>query len=246
MIKVTKTILGTAVLCSVFFGLPSFALALTQAPTDSIAVPDQTYQSIFQRLQNKINELEAMIASLKAKLASLRTTKAVPVVSSILPGQKDDAALGPIFELQLELKEAGYADFAPTGYYGPKTQKAVEKLQIEKKILPSKDGTVNFQTRDELDKLMREKENKAAVPRTSPALLCKGDMNQDGAINFQDINIYRDVWNQYWMPSVQPIDREVPALFWFADINDDGTLTTQDINLFVRLLTGTDTSPICK
>lgn len=61
--------------------------------------------------------------------------------------------------------------------------------------------------------------------------ICKGDMNNDGVVNFQDINNYQMVY--HYPDYFQQHDAN---LFWQADLDGNNQLTGSDLNTFVNML----------
>lgn len=59
----------------------------------------------------------------------------------------------------------------------------------------------------------------------------KGDINNDGKVDFGDINWFAMVYHNQWYFKQYQYD-----MFWRADINSDGVIDNADINLFIRLL----------
>ncbi len=59
----------------------------------------------------------------------------------------------------------------------------------------------------------------------------KGDVNNDGQINFGDINWFTMVYYNQWF-----FKEYHPDLFWRTDIDDSGTIDGTDVNMFVALL----------
>lgn len=59
----------------------------------------------------------------------------------------------------------------------------------------------------------------------------KGDMNDDGAVNFGDINNFRMV-----LENAAFFQQYLPEFYWRADINNDGQVNDADVNAFVALL----------
>ncbi len=69
---------------------------------------------------------------------------------------------------------------------------------------------------------------------------CKGDVNDDGLINFDDIDPF--VWvlkHRMWQ-----IHHPNHPKLWRADINNDGRVNQADVNPFVALIQGEE--PICR
>jgi hypothetical protein len=62
---------------------------------------------------------------------------------------------------------------------------------------------------------------------STAALVCKGDMNCDGVVDFKDIN-----------PFVAILSGSTPCNAGNADTNNDGVIDFKDINPFVALLSG--------
>ncbi len=59
------------------------------------------------------------------------------------------------------------------------------------------------------------------------SLVCRGDCNCDGAVNFEDINAF-----------VAVLSGGTPCRFDNCDVNGDGVIDFADINPFVALLAG--------
>jgi len=142
-------------------GLSIFSVFPLEVAATPITLPNE--QALIIQLQAKIQELQKMINALKAQIEAQRTnqnTASAPEfgwTSGLKPGQRDTEKLGPVLKLQVLLKEKGYADFVPTGYYGPKTAEAVKRLQYELGVLPEFKSPGVTEKADYLEKLADQK-----------------------------------------------------------------------------------------
>lgn len=75
---------------------------------------------------------------------------------------------------------------------------------------------------------------------------CKGDMNNDGLINFNDINSFRAVYDYAtFLQEAHFPDLAATPLFWRADIDNDINWDNDDVNGFVALIVD-DTLKVCR
>lgn len=98
----------------------------------------------------------------------------------------------------------------------------------DKKTSPTSVGKERSEDEGTVDSV-KEKPKEDTVFSTKGV---KGDINNDGFVDFGDINWFTMVYyNQWYFKEYEP------ELFWRTDLNDDGFVDRKDVNLFVALLT---------
>jgi hypothetical protein len=90
-----------------------------------------------------------------------------------------------------------------------------------------------------LDSIKKGDVKKIRTNSLGKNLICKGDVNSDGKIDFRDINWFRMVVEYPWF-----FEQYNPALFWKVDMNSDDEIDGTDINKFVAVLSGQE-KPVC-
>ncbi|MFH1802224.1 MAG: hypothetical protein ABH864_02110 [archaeon] len=124
-----------------------------------------------------------------------------------------------VLSLVLLLTLGTFASFADAAMYRTVNKNAVSLSNSKSAATNTDQSTVVAKT----DTTEKEK----------PYFGTKGDINNDGLINFRDIDWFRMVYYNQWFFKDQH-----PDIFWRTDIDDSGTINHIDIDLFVALLSG--------
>lgn len=134
------------------FGLLAVSLLFTLA--FSFSQPAQAQSTLSQ--QTQIETLLALIAQLQAQLAAMQggrsgqvDNKCIQLSRNLYLGMRDSDTAGEVSQLQRYLTDTGYYTYGEiTGFYGPVTQRAVQKLQDARDIIETTGyGTVGNRTR---------------------------------------------------------------------------------------------------